>query len=73
MDAQEQVVGSAVWGPAPRGISAYRFNAEYREYFNIEGEKLGCYEDYGLKLDYQLPEPLRTLIIASPLAFDIMD
>lgn len=79
-DPGNRVLCELVWTFRPRGdVDDRQWNPKACDYVDPHGTHIAhadvhpaTFRDrYVLRLAYQLPEPLRTLVVASPLAYDL--
>jgi hypothetical protein len=80
LDAVDQPVGQINWEfRQVRSEAGWRWIPDHGTHFDANGQLIAqvvvreaVFKDqYRLQVHYQLPEPLRTLVVASPLAFDL--
>lgn len=88
LDAQQQPLCRITWEdverrPLPSGFeqSSRSAGGRFAVYTDMNGTQVarmdtldsdGAADRFSLQLNFQLPEPMRTLVIASPLALDLM-
>ncbi|MBX6766069.1 MAG: hypothetical protein IRY90_02755 [Actinomadura rubrobrunea] len=73
LDAQDQPLCDVTWEPVQSGGHLETFiGGNHCVYTDANGTQLARFEGGVLRLAFQFPEPLRTLLIASPLAFALM-
>ncbi|MFC6882346.1 hypothetical protein [Actinomadura yumaensis] len=66
-----QVLCSIVWERRGRKHSQSGYYPSFCDYFTPGGEHLAHFKKGVLRLDEPLPEPLHTLVVISPIAFQI--
>ncbi|MFC6880087.1 MULTISPECIES: hypothetical protein [Actinomadura] len=74
LDAHKRVVCNIVWEVYKKAVlSRPAVPGKNCDYLDTEGNALARFDSKRLVLHRDLPEPMRTLIVASPVAFDLED